>query len=393
MRNIIIYLFLPFIFFSCTERSNIRTKIDNNLETGKLVIYDSIDLPEYRFSHITDYNPNTETFIGLFQEKIIGFKSHEKAFTIDKHGDGPEEYFYDFPIFTNAKFATDTSFMINCYNKLKFFSLKGEFLKDQRINDEPFYYERYPQACVDDSIVVFIGDNELPKDPEGPVEKRSCKKFFFLNMNTGKYKSYGTLEKENHLKVVNKYMPLPSPEGIFNKEKKCLDLIYSADAQLFRYHMDDPTKYEYIKLTPEYTIEPYLLANDFKAVTGHPSELKNRLRNNYYKQCYSSGDTLITAYQPGVSQELIEKELGEGSDATIKKGGYFGFINNFCESYIEYYINEEKQIHDIKIPNHYKVEYIGDSEHILIRDPNREITSNKKALKRYYLCRIEKKQS
>ncbi|MFA8301067.1 MAG: hypothetical protein ACEPOV_12940 [Hyphomicrobiales bacterium] len=391
MKRLFLILFYAVIISSCSNLSE-DANYDESLNNGELIIYDSIDLPESKFSHITDYNPDVNTFIGVFDHKIIGFKSAEITYQFDRYGEGPEEYQYQLPIFVDTKFVTDTSLMINSFNDLKFYSLKGDFLKQARIDENLYYLDRFPQACINDSLVIFVGGNNYPEDPKTPLESLSCSKFFTLNLNSGEYIRYGSLEKENYMLIANKFLLSHDMVSIFNKRKNQMELIFSAKPQLFRYQISDPAKYEYIELTPEFQEEPYLVENSFEVTINNPSFFKIKLRNNSYKEAYSSGDTLITAYQPGINQSLINKELGEGPDATIKPGGYFKFINKFCENYIEYYINGEKQIHDLKVPNHCKVEYIGDSKHILISDPNQELTINNKPLKRYYLCKINKNQ-
>ncbi|MFA8299239.1 MAG: hypothetical protein ACEPOV_03680 [Hyphomicrobiales bacterium] len=362
-----------------------------------LYIYDSIDIKDHQKFRITDYNPKSKVFLALMDKDVVAFSREGELFRFNRYGQGPEEYqFYNKEPEMNIKFKSDTTIELNSYNYLKEYSISGQFIQSIKIDDAPIYAKReiLGRHPVVDSVLIFSGDNTWGEEEyTEPDDKTYFEKtidnpeFFLLDLKTKQSKAYGYPEKESLVMVNKKSFHEYDPLSYFNKSKSTIDLLTHPGAQIFRYDLNDLPNYEVIKLSPDHFTPPNFIDEDYFTDDYILNMISDLVLNSLYTEFYSSNDTIITVYRPGVKEEILNKEL---KDRKSDKS-YLEVLANHFALYLEYYIDNKKQTADIKIPKYCSVKYIGNKHNIILINHKQELTINNNPIRRFYFAKIKRR--
>ncbi|MFA8298759.1 MAG: hypothetical protein ACEPOV_01210 [Hyphomicrobiales bacterium] len=395
LQRIIKYLIVGIIllsFYSCTEKASKQSEtLENKME---LVVYDSIDLPDLGLINISDYNANTNSFLGFLGNTIVEFNNNGHFSHMNKYGHGPEEYSFQDKYNVNVKYYNDTIICTNVYNYLKFFNKDGEIYKQFKIDDKEFDFKRkiLGTRLHDTNKFVFNGFLEFDYDVFDEVtmyNRSNIYRFFTFSEKTKEIKQYGKFEKENLIRKRQKIYSSLNPKVVFNKKLDCIDILYSAEPKIFRYNLNTPDKITTVSLNPSYFSEMIFRTYDFYDSKYQKRDRRDFIRSSFYYDLYSAEDTVITIYRPGVDEATIDREL---VDNPSNMDYHHFYVKNF-NKYIDFYVNGKKQMSDIKLPHGYNPVYIGDSHHILLIKPSQEITKGNKAIRRFYFAKLLSEQS
>ncbi|MFA8298778.1 MAG: hypothetical protein ACEPOV_01305 [Hyphomicrobiales bacterium] len=388
MRKRVLFYFIVFsIFFeiSC-ERAVLKEELSNKME---LIIYDSVDLPDNKIIYIKDYNQSINTFVGIFGTTVVGFNQDSVVFSFNRMGDGPEEYNNDLlPKYSNVRFDTDSSLMINSYNKLKYYTLKGDFIKSFKIDEAAIYAQRNILGCHPDdkSLFFFQGDNTWNEEDreihKTPLEYDLVPNFFTYSSIDSTTQAYGAPEKENAMRIKERSFPINEPLAVLNSEKLVVNVLFSGDFKLFSYDMNNPEKYKVTQLEPCNVPKQNFLPKG--NMTDKTRNLVDSycVMNTFYELLYTSKDTIITKYRKGISEDLFQEEFAK------KKDEYKVLCDN-VKDHLEYYIKGKKQYMDFLIPDNYFIRYIGGVNKILFNKKGQDLIKDGKPIKRLYFARLK----
>ncbi|MFA8300814.1 MAG: hypothetical protein ACEPOV_11670 [Hyphomicrobiales bacterium] len=384
----VLFFILFFIVTSCIDIKQNENVIKEYSNSYKFTVCDSIDLLDFNKGYVTAYLPKQDAFIGVFDKCIVGFNRNGEVFRLKNFGMGPNDFHYRDPSEVEVQVLEDSLLMINCYKHLKIFNLKGKIIKQRKLGDAPWYFNRKILGITKDNChLVFEGTYVDTAIDMGSNELTSRNSFHFFtnhikdNINEG----YAFFEKENFMASLKKTKLVAREMVFFNKEANKVDVLYSPNESIFSYRIGYPKEYEFFKLNPEHF--------KYKTYPVSPSPLTVLNDKDYYRQVlsesiyyfgHSTGDSLFTVYNTYVDENIIKSKITPSSTINDLKS-----LLGKRDGYLEYYLNYKKQCNDIILPEDFKVQYILNSKKIIAINRHKEITKEGKAYKRFYFCKIE----
>ncbi|MFA8298760.1 MAG: hypothetical protein ACEPOV_01215 [Hyphomicrobiales bacterium] len=370
---------------SCTEKTSKQSEaLENKME---LVVYDSIDLPYSTMDFITDYSQDKGLFAGFFDNDIFVFSRKELQHRFNHFGGGPEQYNYLFSGNVGLLFNEDSTLVLNSFNRLKYYSFAGDFIKSTKIDDCPtcYYRKLLNSSIIDSSKLLFKGNIKEPlgKDVASSYDRHNIDNFFIQDINLNTTNHYGSFPKESIISKEKKTYRYLDPKIVYNSTSKCVDVLYSAEPRVFRYSIQDASTYSIQDLHPErYSKMQFEGANQSESIEQNESK-KKYFNSSYYEYLFSKGDTIITVYRPSIDKNIIDDYIHPD-----KPDGYFNLNIDHSKHYLNYYIDWEKQTSDMLLPNNLKIKYIGNSKNIVCIKWDQELSVNGKPVRRYYFCKL-----